>query len=732
MYDCFSTRDYCIASHHFPVIAKLCLEVVKTKPNKSTRLDFKSLRDTNLAREFANAVEQDFPHSLCQQNSSNVTDVYASIISCMDTVSQVILPSVAFRPWISAATLELIQERHEARAQASTQRERLLHKKVKASAKRNREQWLNDLASTGSWRDVRLLRRHKQQVANQGRLKDSAGVFVDTEQRAETLAVYLERVQWAVRPCSVSENLPDLGPTLEVVTSEITHNELEKAVRKLGLNRAMGPDRIPAELWKAILSSSEIKTRMVSFCNACLEQKTIPDQWHESVVALLFKKGDVAECENYRPISLQCVIYKAFASILLERLKDAGAEQRVWSTQFGFKSGCGTREALFVTRQIIENIFESKGGHGIFLALDWAKAFDSISVEGLLSSLRRFGLPAPFVAMVRGIYTNRCFTVRDSGYTSSTHPQQFGILQGCPLSPFLFSILMTVLVHDAKRELAQKRPDHTSMWKLDEILYADDTLLVGSDVETLQIYMDCICRRGHTYGLSFNASKLESLFMNCDGELFNERGDSIPHKDNLKYLGALLCADGRSASEISRRIGAAKSEFELLKQCWQHAPLSTARKMKLYSSLVLSKLLYGLESMVLSSSDARRINGFHAACCRKVSRISPAYVSRVSNKFVLDELGARPLTTLILSRLLKNLGALARREDDDPARSLIFQPGTLDLVEPGRRRQGRPRKSWKHDVFRHAVAAAGTQPLNNVVRNCVLRKQAVDSYCAQI
>ena len=82
--------------------------------------------------------------------------------------------------------------------------------------------------------------------------------------------------------------------------------------------------------------------------------------------------------------------------MLLQRLKLAGAENLVWQSQFGFKSKVGTREALFVMRRVIENILASKNGSGIFLALDWAKAFDSISTQGLLLALRRFGLPPAF------------------------------------------------------------------------------------------------------------------------------------------------------------------------------------------------------------------------------------------------------------------------------------------------------------------------------------------------
>ena len=196
----------------------------------------------------------------------------------------------------------------------------------------------------------------------------------------------------------------------------------------------------------------------------------------KSRVTLIFKKGDPSICDNYRPISLLSIGYKILASLLLKRLKDAGAEARIWGAQFGFKSGAGTADALFIARRIMDDAHAANEGSCIFLALGWAKAFDSISPSRLAEALRRFGIPSHFIDLIGNIYDGRQFFVRDMQVDSGYHKQHFGISQGCPLSPFLFVIMMTVLMHDARREL-----EHTSGNVLasgglvHDLLYADDT-----------------------------------------------------------------------------------------------------------------------------------------------------------------------------------------------------------------------------------------------------------------
>ena len=71
------------------------------------------------------------------------------------------------------------------------------------------------------------------------------------------------------------------------------------------------------------------------------------------------------------------------ASILLRRLKEGEAENRIWNTQFGFKSKSGTFDALFLLRSVLDDIWAEKDGGAVFVALDWAKVFDFFSLQCL-------------------------------------------------------------------------------------------------------------------------------------------------------------------------------------------------------------------------------------------------------------------------------------------------------------------------------------------------------------
>ena len=63
------------------------------------------------------------------------------------------------------------------------------------------------------------------------------------------------------------------------------------------------------------------------------------------------KKGDATLCDSYRPILFLAVGYYLFAAITFPKLKSAGAETRIWNTQFGVRSQKGCAEAIFIARR---------------------------------------------------------------------------------------------------------------------------------------------------------------------------------------------------------------------------------------------------------------------------------------------------------------------------------------------------------------------------------------------
>jgi len=115
----------------------------------------------------------------------------------------------------------------------------------------------------------------------------------------------------------------------------------------------------------------------------------------------------------------------------------------------------------------------------------------------------------------------------------------------------------------------------------------------------------------------------------------------------------------------------------------------------MYKAVVVSRLLYGLNTAWLNVAEQRRLNGFHCRCLRKIVGIPSAYISRVSNARVLKEAKEAPLERQLLRQQLLLYGRLIRAPSADPLRKLTFidgmdQPTTTMFV----RKRGRPRNTW--------------------------------------
>ena len=111
-------------------------------------------------------------------------------------------------------------------------------------------------------------------------------------------------------------------------------------------------------------------------------------------MTLLPKRADASQPRDYRPISLIHLVAKVFAKLLSIRLAPKLTDI-VSPIQNAFISGRSLHDNFMLVRQSAR-LLHQLGGTRIFVKLDLAHAFDSISWPFLFEVLRRYGFSDRF------------------------------------------------------------------------------------------------------------------------------------------------------------------------------------------------------------------------------------------------------------------------------------------------------------------------------------------------
>ena len=189
------------------------------------------------------------------------------------------------------------------------------------------------------------------------------------------------------------------------------------------------------------------------------------------------------------------------------------------------------------------------------------------------------GVEDKMIAIIKAMYTNPSFIVEMDDVSSGWKKQKAGIRQGCPLSPYLFIILMTVLFHDINRLHTPTQSTHRVKGAhFDEILYADDTICVSQDEDALESKLKAIEQEGAKYGMKLNKSKCEILeFGNVRTKKFEDDSE-VRVKDRVKYLGCKLNNEANPAKELQDRISDCILTLKKLDVFWLHGDCSIRQK----------------------------------------------------------------------------------------------------------------------------------------------------------
>jgi hypothetical protein len=85
-----------------------------------------------------------------------------------------------------------------------------------------------------------------------------------------------------------------------------------------------GIDKITLKLIRA--EGETLQSEIHKLINSLSNKEEFPEQWKESIIMLIYKKGDKTDCSNYQTISVLSTSYKISSCIFLSRLSPYVAE----------------------------------------------------------------------------------------------------------------------------------------------------------------------------------------------------------------------------------------------------------------------------------------------------------------------------------------------------------------------------------------------------------------------
>jgi hypothetical protein len=186
---------------------------------------------------------------------------------------------------------------------------------------------------------------------------------------------------------------------------------------------------------------------MLTMCNRALMNEEKPDQWSLANIIPVPKKGDLSKTDNYRGISLLCIIAKMYNRLILNRLRVA-IDPHLRNNQNGFRSKRSTTSQVLALRRVIEEV-KRNNLKAVLTFIDFRKAFDSINREQMIKILKAYDVPPRLLQAIKAMYTNtRAKVVTPDGETEVFNIET-GVMQGDTLAPFLFIIALDYALRKA-------------------------------------------------------------------------------------------------------------------------------------------------------------------------------------------------------------------------------------------------------------------------------------------
>ena len=374
----------------------------------------------------------------------------------------------------------------------------------------------------------------------------------------------------------------------------LTEEEFYKGVRSLKERKAAGPDQLKAE--SIIYAGDEHLSNMKNILSDIITGKTeIPEEWCESTIWPIWKKGDPTIPANYRGIAIGNAIYKLLATLVNERLKNYVEANNILSdTQSGFRKNRSTVDNIYVLDQCIRNATSISKGKLFTLFIDFKTAFDHVNRARLFTILEQQGIPHEIVSVVRAMYKTTTYLSEGTKFASYR-----GLKQGCPLSPLLFALYIAAM----DQKLAQNQLGGIVLGgtKIFSLAYADDIVILAKDETALKDMIKVVHSFSKNRGLTINVEKSKVLVFSkgsrqsrCDWTIGGHTYEEVAH---FQYLGVWFQRNGGFSKHHEETVAKANKRAT---QVWSLGerlfPNSYNVRVQMFETLVLPIITYAAET----------------------------------------------------------------------------------------------------------------------------------------
>ena len=684
-------------SDHNPVVAKIRLKLKKiTKSNREPRLDIELLRKNVELREmYSLEVRNKYAVLEEQQSIDDEQSIYEEWRTIKETLVETaaeVIPTNknrAKQKWMTEEILLLMDKRRKNKKN-QTEYNRI-NSIIKQKCIEEKEKWLNkqcdeikaifNTDSKGVHQRVKELCIYKTKPAT-GCLKSKYGNIITDKEKI------LERWEEYIVELYGDENRDDEfvfynnqeGPPL-------LKDEVRQALKKMKNGKAPGPDKICIEM---ITSLEEFGLDLItSFLNRIYTTGQIPDDLKKSIFIALPKKPGAIDCVLHRTISLTSHLTKLLLRIVMGRVRNK-AKREISEEQCGFVQGKGTANGIFLLRNLMERALEMQ--QDLYMCfIDYTKAFDCVRHEEIIDMLQSLNVDGKDLQIVKNIYWEQTAAIRVGTDVSKFQHIKKGVRQGCVLSPDLFSLYSEMIM----RHIQELPGIKVGGQSINNIRYADDTVLIATSENDLQALVDIVNRESNKLGLSLNKKKTEVMTVSKKKDAPNchitIQGNPLKQVSQFKYLGSMITSDSRCIEEVKIRCGQAKATFKKLDTFLTNPRISiTVRKIML-QCYVEPVLTYGSEAWTITKQIMKKIEATEMWFIRRMLRIP--YTARVTNDKALQDANTeRNILKKIRKKQAEFFGHYMRKEKLEH----LIMTGKIE----GRKSRGRQREKLLDSITR--------------------------------